>query len=105
RPDELARIARRFTTVRLANGEQQVFAEALEAQRLIVVVEGKARLEVEARGRVLRSVLVPGDRHGDLGLLAGLTHRATLCAEEASTIALLDRAGLDAVIAEFPAVA
>lgn len=105
RPDELARIARRFEGRTLGARETFVLEADSRAQRLIVLVDGRARLEVEARGRVLRSVMVPGDRHGDLALLANIARRATVIAEEPTQLALLDLAGLEAVIAEFPAVA
>ena len=105
RPDELARIARRFVPCTLAAGESFVIEASLVAQRMVVVVEGRAGLQVDAHGRVLRSALGSGDRYGDLALLADLGRRATFVAETPTQLALLDRAGLDAVIAEFPVVA
>lgn len=104
RPDELARIARRFECRSLAAGQTLVLDAVPAEQRMLVVIDGRVRLEVDSRGKLLRSVLVPGDRHGDLALLAGVARRATLHAEDPTQLALLDRAGLDAVIAEFPAV-
>ena len=105
RPDEWARIARRFQPCTLAANQTYVITDALEAQRLVVVVEGSASLHVDAHGRSLRSVLLPGDRFGDLALLANLTRRATFVADKPTQLALLDRAGLEAILAEFPAVA
>jgi CRP-like cAMP-binding protein len=105
RPDELARIAHRFECRRLQPGEVLRVEPELGAQRLVVVVSGEVALEVEARGRTLRSVLVAGDRFGDVGLLAKLARRSSFTARESAEVALLDAAGLDAVIAEFPAIA
>jgi CRP-like cAMP-binding protein len=104
RRDEVARIARRFTSRELAEGEQlDVAAEGSE--RMFVVVGGRVALHLRARGRDLRSTLVTGDRYGEVGLLTGNAGDARVTALEPSRIALLDRAGLDAVLAEFPAVA
>ncbi len=105
RPDELARIARRFELRSLAAGEQLVVDATPEAQRLAVVVSGDVALEVEAKGRTLRSLLEPGDRYGEVGLLAKLARRSTFTARGPAELALLDATGLEAIIAEFPAVA
>jgi CRP-like cAMP-binding protein len=105
RPDELARIAQRFELRRLAPGEKLEVAPEAADQRLVVVVHGEVALEVEAKGRTLKSVLVSGDRYGDVGLLAKLVRRSTFTAREPAEVAVLDAAGLDAVIAEFPAIA
>jgi CRP-like cAMP-binding protein len=105
RPDEIARVARRFTVRDLAAGERLTFEPTMDAARLVVVVRGHARIEVEGPAGVLRSELVPGDCHGELRLLSGNLRRTHAEALGPATIATLDRAGLDAVLAEVPVVA
>ncbi len=105
RVDEVARIARRFDMKELAEGERLEHGEEVLAQRLVVVVSGSLSLLVKARGRDLRSTLVAGDRHGEMALLTGNVRVASMSALEPSIVALLDHAGLDAILAEFPAVA
>ena len=105
RADEIARVAQRFACHDLAAGEIVQVEPTVGAQRLVVVIEGHVAVAVESRGRTLRSVLAPGDRHGDVALLAGLARRATLTANGPVRIATLDRAGLDSVLAEFPVIA
>lgn len=105
RPDEISRVARHFEIKKVAPQESLSLDATPEAQRFLVVVEGRLGLVVEARKRTLRSELIPGDRHGDLALMSGVARRATLTGIEPSTLALLGRKELDAVLAEFPAVA
>ena len=101
RPDELGRVARRFELVELAVGARRAFAATVEEARMVVVVRGTLRLESGA----LRAAVGQGDRCGEIELFTGRPRAIALTAERASTIALLDRAGLDAVLAEFPVVA
>jgi CRP-like cAMP-binding protein len=106
RPDEVGRIARRFRLEALAPGETRAFDATPEAARLVVAVNGAVVLEVDGTAGTLRSKLEPGDRHGDVGLLMGGARAMRLTASrEAVSIATLDRAGLDAILEEFPAVA
>jgi len=105
RPDEVARVARRFELRALAAGEALTLEATPEAQRLVVVVSGRVRLELDAHGRTLRSVLEPGDRHGELTLVSTVVRRSTLTALKGSQLALLDRAALEELIRELPAVA
>lgn len=105
RPDEIGRVARRFETVTLAPREKRSFDGTIAGARLVVVVSGSATLSVSGPAGVVRSAVRLGDRHGELQLLTGHVRPVTVTAIEACTIALLDRAGLDAVLAELPAVA
>jgi hypothetical protein len=68
-------------------------------------VHGRVRIEVESPAGALRSDLVPGDCHGELRLLSGNLRREHLEARGPATVALLDRAGLDAVLSDVPIVA
>ncbi len=104
RPDEVARIAPRFERLVLPPGGRLEQAATVEALRLVVVVRGRVTLEVAALGGPRRAVLAPGDRHGELALLAGTPRRALYEARGEAELAVLDRAGLDAVLAEFPVV-
>lgn len=105
RPDEIARVARRFTPLTLAAGERLTFEASREAARLVVVVRGRVLLEVESPAGMLRSDMIPGDCHGELRLLSGNPRRTHLEAAGTAILATLDRAGLDAVLAEVPVVA
>ena len=60
RPDEIARVARRFTRTTLAAGERLTFEATLEAARLVVVVRGRARLEVDSPAGTLHIRPRPG---------------------------------------------
>lgn len=105
RPDEIGRIALRFEVAELAGGARLSFEAAPEDARLIVVVDGTAELSIASAAGAVRGTMRPGDHHGEISLLAGYAHPVTLTAQKASTVATLDRRGLDAVLAEFPAVA
>jgi CRP-like cAMP-binding protein len=106
RPDEIGRISARFRLETLARGVTRTFAATPEASRLIVAVRGHVAIEVDSPAGTLHSELEPGDRHGDVALLTGTPRvaRARASGGEA-VIATLDRAGLDAVLDEFPASA
>ncbi len=106
RPDEIGRIAARFQLDALPSGQTRTFDATPEGARLLVAVRGCVALEVDAPVGTLRSELEPGDRHGDVGLLSGVRHavRATASGGDA-ILATIDRAGLDAILDEFPATA
>lgn len=104
RPDEIGRVAARFELASLAPGERRELSGGAGA-RLVVVVSGTGTLRVEGPAGAVTSAMRSGDRWGDMQLLTGHARPAAIVAKEASTIALLDAAGLDAVLAEFPAVA
>ncbi len=101
RPDERGRVARKFEIVELAAGTRRTFAATIEDARMLVVVRGTLRIESGA----LHAAVGQGDRWGDIELLTARPREIAILAERASVIALLDRAGLDAVLAEFPVVA
>jgi CRP-like cAMP-binding protein len=105
RPDELGRIARRLSLAHLAPGERRVFGPTIEEARLVVVVRGRLHLEVDSAAGVRRSDMIPGDCYGELALLTGHARPVRLQAAVGATIATLDRAGLDAVLAEVPVIA
>jgi len=105
RADEIARVARRFEVRALEPGAQLAHGADVASQRLVVVVRGRLALRVAAPGRELTATLVAGDRHGEVALLTGTARETTLVAQRPSTVALLDRAGLDAILAELPSVA
>jgi len=107
RPDEIGRAATRFAVETIAAGETRAFEATLEGARMIVPIHGHVELEVDSPAGTLRSELEPGDRHGDIALLSGTLAvvRARGAEGEEATIALLDRAGLDAILEEVPAVA
>lgn len=106
RPDEVGRIAARFRVETLAAGAVRTFDATAEAARMVVVVSGHVRIEVDSPAGTLTSELEPGDRHGDVPLLSGAWHVVRAVAVDGdAVIATVDRAGLDAVIDEFPAAA
>jgi hypothetical protein len=106
RPDEIGRIAACFRVETLAAGTSRSFDATAEGARLVVAVRGHVTIEVDSPAGKLHSVLEPGDRHGEFALLTRTYHvvRAVPAGGDA-VIATLDRAGLDAVLDEFPAAA
>jgi CRP-like cAMP-binding protein len=105
RPDEIGRVARRFEIVRLGAGSLRAFGASLEEARLVVSVEGRVDLLAESATGPRRSELLPGDCHGEIALLTGHTRAVSVSAGGPAVIAIIDRPGFDAVLAEFPAIA
>jgi CRP-like cAMP-binding protein len=105
RPDELARVAVRFELVELAAGETRRFAATTDDMRLVLVVSGTATLELDDAGGAISSVLGVGDLWGEIELVADRPRGLTIVAKRPTTLALLDRAGFDAVLREFPVIA
>jgi CRP-like cAMP-binding protein len=105
RKDEIGRIARLFRSTHIADGRSQHYGASKEDIRLFVVIDGLVELEVTHASGVHRSTLEAGDRYGDVALLTGVAHELSLSAREATELATIDRAALDVVLAEFPAVA
>src|SRR5581483_10833898 len=99
RADERVRIAERFRVRRLAAGES--WAIAPDAPELVLVLDGQATLTV---GGGAPTELFAGDVVGELEVLGhGEGERFT--AREPTALATLDRAGLDALFADYPAIA
>lgn len=105
RPDELARVAARFERIELAAAETKRFAATTDDMRLVIVVRGTARLQLDDAGGGGAGVLGAGDRWGELELVANHPRGLAIVAERPTTLALLDRAGFDAVLREFPVIA
>ena len=105
RPDEIGRIARRFSVHELERGERVAFASSAEDARLVVVVRGRARLEVETSSGWVGAAMAPGDCHGEIALLSGRAHATRLEGVTDGEYATLDREGLEAILADIPAVA
>ena len=77
RPDEVGRIAARFhveTVTAGTAGAARTFEASGDDARMIVAVSGRVRVEVDSPAGTLRSVLEPGDRHGDVTLLTRAWH-------------------------------
>jgi hypothetical protein len=92
RADERMRIAARFEEVKLEAG-QSWQPEA----RLTIVVEGEALFE--------GAPLFPGDTFGEIDVATGNARAGELVAQLPTVLATLDHAGLEAIFADFPAVA
>lgn len=105
RRDEIGRVAPLFGTVHLGPGETLKCGGAVADARMVVVIHGEVRVDLEGAAGPLRSTLESGDRFGDLALLTGAGRPATFTARRATELATLDRAGLDSILAAFPAVA
>jgi CRP-like cAMP-binding protein len=106
RVDEIARLVPRFGLETLAAGTTRTFEASPQDARMIVAVNGHLRIEVESLAGPLSSELEPGDRYGDIALLSGCLKRVRATAVGAGAdIATLDRASLDAILDETPAVA
>jgi CRP-like cAMP-binding protein len=97
RADERVRIAGRFEKRDLAAGESLT----LDEPRLVIVVDGEATLE---RGGAPEP-LFPGDTFGEVELATGHVIAGRLIADAPTQLALLDRAALDRILDEYPAVA
>ncbi|MBI5480040.1 MAG: cyclic nucleotide-binding domain-containing protein [Deltaproteobacteria bacterium] len=101
RPDELVRVAAMFQLRSLAKGAELVLGPGDDAE-MVLVVTGTALLELPDDRRRLH----PGDRYGDLSLDTPELRPARFEARlRPVTLALLDRAGVERVMREFPAVA
>jgi len=107
RPDEIGRLAPRFQLETLAPGQTRTFEATLESARMVVAVRGHLSIEVDSPAGTLRSQLDPGDRHGDVAILSGCVRpvRVTAAGGGSAVIATVDRANLDAILSEVPAVA
>jgi CRP-like cAMP-binding protein len=105
RPDEVGKAARHFELVRLPAGESFRCGGDGAATRMVVVVAGLAEVRVSRSSGSLTSTLEPGDLYGTVPLLTGDSRDASVRATKATEIATLDRAGLDAILAELPYVA
>jgi CRP-like cAMP-binding protein len=105
RPDEIGRIARRFEGVTLLVGTPCQFLATQDQARLVVVVSGVVDAVVDDPAGEVHFRMRPGDRYGESMLLTGNPQLIRLEARTPSEIAVLDRAGLDQVLAEYPAVA
>jgi CRP-like cAMP-binding protein len=101
RPDELRRVAAHFAIVELALGETRELPATPAEARAIIVARGTLKLAVGDA----RATLGAGDRWGELELLADRARGATVTAATPCTLAMLDRAGWDALLDEFPAIA
>ncbi|MEO6421061.1 MAG: cyclic nucleotide-binding domain-containing protein [Polyangiaceae bacterium] len=104
RPDEIGRVARNFEISTLVPGATLTFEAGVEAA-LLIVIEGRAEIEVRGGAGVLRSTLEAGDRFGEMALLTGVTRTCELESSEGAVIASIKRPGLDALLLEFPAMA
>ena len=100
RDDERLRIAERFRLQRLEPGAKH--AIGAQAPELAIVVDGQADLAVEGGATM---PLFAGDVLGELEVLIGRGAEESLTAVEPTTIATLDRAAVDTLLADFPAIA
>ncbi len=103
RADEIGRVAARFNVQSLRSGE--VHALGVDAPCMVVLVSGSADLSVQIGDTTSLARLDPGDRWGDVQLLSGNVRPAKLVARVESTIATIDRARFDELLAELPAIA
>jgi CRP-like cAMP-binding protein len=104
RKDEVGRLARHFRAVRLGPKETYSFGGSSLEARMVVVVRGIVRLDVTDTSGALVSALEPGDRYGEIALLTGIARKAEITARVETELQTIDRAGLDAILAEFPFV-
>lgn len=100
RDDERLRIAARIPLRRLEPGA--TLTVAADAPALVIVVDGHADLAVDGGAPV---PLFAGDMLGELDVLTGRGADERLTAVAPTTVATLDRAAVDALLADFPAIA
>src|SRR5260370_1423499 len=99
RPDERVRVAAQMRRLSLEAAQSYALNET--SPELVVVARGA--VGVERGGEGVR--LFTGDSLGEAEVLAGHGPKEFLTASTASVLAILDRAGVDALLAEFPIVA
>lgn len=99
RPEEHARVASRFARVRLAAGEERALGTDAA---LVLTLSGEVLIQ---RAGCDAFTLDEGDWSDDLQAAAGRARPGSMRAAEPSEVALLDRAGLDAIFEELPAAA
>jgi CRP-like cAMP-binding protein len=105
RADEIGRIARRFELARCEPGSRRAFAAQPNDGRFVVVIDGAVHIEVASGAGSLRGTMYGGDRFGALSLLTGNARPFSLEASgDGATIATMDSAAFEAVLAEYPAV-
>jgi CRP-like cAMP-binding protein len=100
RPDERVRIAGRIQVVPLQAG--QSFAIAAQAPALVLVLDGGVSC---IRPGLKPTTLFAGDSFGEAEVVAGTCAPAQVTAAEPSTLAVLDKPLLDALLKEFPVIA
>jgi hypothetical protein len=72
----------------------------------VIVVRGHAIMTAVSAGQEIRASRDAGDRYGDVSLVTGHARAVSFSAEEGKVeLATLDRAGAEALLAEFPAIA
>src|SRR5260221_4072480 len=104
RPDEIGRIGRMFTIVELEPGERHGDADA--SARMVVVVRGDVAVDVVEDHGTLHARMSAGDSIGTYALVTGYAKPLAIAAlRRRATIASIDRAGFEQVLAQFPAVA
>ena len=99
RADEVARIARTWQRLTLAPGERREMSA--DEPRLVVVIAG----EIEVKADHGNAHMAAGDRFGTFSMVTGYAKPFALIASGPAVIAVLDRAGYAAVLADFPAIA
>ncbi len=103
RPDEIGEVAQKFEMHALAKSD--AFEIAVDAPRMVVVIDGVADIAVDAGGVTMRARLDAGDRWGEVPLLTNRPRRAMVVARYASKIATVDREGLESLLERYPAIA
>lgn len=103
RPDEICRIRDWFVCRTLAAAETYVAPDA--RTWFYVVTSGCVQADIDDPVGHLQFRLSTGDSYGVSGVLSESSPRITLCAIEASTIAMIDRCGFERVLQYYPAVA
>jgi CRP-like cAMP-binding protein len=105
RADEVGRIAKAVSRVRLGAGERYAMPGTSGASRLLIVVSGQLDAVLEDPTGELHELMRPGDRYGEAMLLMETPKAVSVTARVPSEIALLDRATLTSILREIPAVA
>lgn len=105
RPDEIGRIARRFEVIELAANTSRQFAAQPEQARLIIVVSGSVNASVDDPTGEVQVRMRPGDRYGDAMLFTGNPRPIRITARSPSLLAAIDRANVEQLLKEYPAVA
>ncbi len=105
-PDE-ARVVCGFMTVHAAEAGTRLFDEGDPADFLLVVVQGEVELLRRNRNQFAAQVAIAGtgESVGEMSLFDGAPRFSSCVALEPARVAVLTRAGLDALTARDPALA
>ncbi len=98
---ELKRVAANMTQLNINVG-RDITVQGSAGREFMIIVEGEA--SVRRNGRLI-ATLGPGDYFGELAVIAGVPRTATVTAETAMVVDVLNRRELSSLLDESPRIA